>query len=76
MPVPTSVLILTSAEPSSSVRSVACESTAMILSALSTAEVAVFTPPEPHADTTTIAAAVNPTHAAVYFSFMSPHPSL
>ncbi|CAL9449722.1 hypothetical protein SUDANB43_02404 [Streptomyces sp. enrichment culture] len=72
------VVVLTSAEPSSSVRSVARVRAAMIVSALSTAlsavSAAVFAPSEPHAVATTIAAAVNPTQAAVYFSFMSPHP--
>ncbi len=83
-PVPRSVVVLTSAEPSSSVRSVARESAAMIVSALLTAvsaalsalSVAVLAPSEPHAVAATIAAAVSPTQAAVYVSFTSPHPLL
>ncbi len=81
-PVPRSVVVLTSAEPSSSVRSVARESAAMMVSALLTAVSAAFSAPSeafsapsvPHAVAVIIAAAVSPTQAAVYLSFMSPHP--
>lgn len=74
-PAPNSVEVRTSADPSFSVRSVARVSVAMIVSALSTASAAPWTLLEPHADTATMAAAVNPTRAAPYPSFMSPHPS-
>lgn len=73
-PVPRSVGIRTSAEPSRSVRSVARESAAMIVSALFTASAALLVPSAPQADVVTSAAAVNPAQAVVHLGFMSPHP--
>ncbi|GHB22923.1 hypothetical protein GCM10010377_10990 [Streptomyces viridiviolaceus] len=73
-PVPRSVDVRTSAEPRSSVRSVTRESAAMMVSALSTASAAVLAPSEPHAEVATMAAAVSPTQAAVYLSFIESPP--
>lgn len=72
------VLIFTSADPSSSVRSAARESTALICSTLPTALAACsavsFVASAPHPAVATNAAAVNPTQAAVCFCFICPHP--
>ncbi|GAA3896124.1 hypothetical protein GCM10022207_75480 [Streptomyces lannensis] len=70
------VVILTWAEPTFSVRSVARVNAAMIRSALSTALAADFAPSVPHADVTINAAAVTPAQAAVCRSLICPTPLL
>src|SRR3990170_1814995 len=78
-PLPRSVVSLTSADPRSSVLSVARVSAAMIRSALptalSTVSAVFFVVSALHAEVTTRAAAVNPTQAAVCRSFIVPTPS-
>ncbi|GAB1335719.1 hypothetical protein ACE1SV_23090 [Streptomyces sp. E-15] len=72
MPVPKSVDIRTSAEPSSSVRSVALASAAIAASALPTAFTAVLALSVPQPVAATSAAAVTATQAAVCRFVMSP----
>ncbi|MEU1592878.1 hypothetical protein ABZ468_08435 [Streptomyces sp. NPDC005708] len=68
--------ILTWADPTFSVRSVARASAAMIMPALSTALAAVFAPSVPHADVTISAAAVTPAQAAACRRPICPTPLL